>query len=267
MNKTRRALLSHVAVAVLALSVGASTVAMAGIAGGVITACSNVATGVLRIETAAAPCIVAGNPLLARAPLLIEERVTWNQVGQPGPTGAQGPKGATGDVGPAGLNWRGQYDSTHSYAAGDAVQFQGSAYVATSAMSATSCAGTCVDGNAPGVSSSWQLLASAGTKGDAGPQGAPGDVGAQGPAGPAGSGLSGYEIVDTGLVLVGPLQEATATAVCTPGKRVLSGGVGGPVPVVTSRPDSINWTGWVGSVSNTALLSVHFKVYAICVDL
>jgi hypothetical protein len=188
--------------------------------------------------------------------------------GPQGATGSQGPKGAAGDPG-IGLSWRGQYQSGQSYALNDVVQLGGSAYVARATVAATSCSGACIDSNAPGVSSSWQLLASGGAKGDAGPQGTPGVAGLQGPAGPAGAGLAGYEIVDTGFLLVGPLGSARDTALCTPGKRVISGGVQGSlfVHVTTSIPDSTNWTGWIGGVANTDIIPLHYKVYAICVDL
>jgi hypothetical protein len=101
----RKSLVSHVLVGVLALSIGATVTVAAAVAGGVITACENVATGFLRIETTNAPCVVAGSPILARAPLLLEQRITWSQTGSQGPAGArgaQGPAGATGAQGPAG---------------------------------------------------------------------------------------------------------------------------------------------------------------------
>ena len=101
----RKNVLSHALVGVLAISLGASATVFAGVTGGLITACQNVATGILRIETTNAPCVVAGSPILARAPLLLEERLTWNQLGQqgaPGPQGAAGPEGATGPTGPKG---------------------------------------------------------------------------------------------------------------------------------------------------------------------
>ena len=98
----RKSVLSHALVGVLAISLGASATVFAGVTGGLITACQNVATGILRIETTNAPCVVAGSPILSRAPLLLEERLTWNQTGQPGPAGPAGPAGATGATGAAG---------------------------------------------------------------------------------------------------------------------------------------------------------------------
>ena len=294
----RRNFASHVLLGVLALSIGATVTVAAGVAGGVITSCENVATGLLRIETANAPCIVSGSPVLARSPLLLEERLTWNQMGPQGVAGprgatgangdpgAQGPSGATGPVGPtgptgaagaaggagpkgengAGLVWRGQYQSSQAYAVNDAVQSQGSAYVATAALAPILCGGSCVDSNAPGLNSAWQLVAMAGARGDTGAVGPTGDTGPQGPPGPA-TGLSGYEIVDTGFVSVPPLQSKTIEASCSPGKVVVGGGYRGN-PFVTpwsSLPDS-NWGGWVIYVENLSLNLTSYKVFAICVD-
>src|SRR5438067_6025114 len=94
-------LLSHVVVGVMLFALGATSIVAAGVVGGAITACYNLATGVLRIETSTAPCITAGNPLLARSALLQEERITWSQNG---PTGLQGPTGPQGPSGPSGAS-------------------------------------------------------------------------------------------------------------------------------------------------------------------
>lgn len=117
LDHTRKRILSYAVVGVIAFSIGATMIVAAGIADGVITACENVATGILRIETTNAPCMVSGTPILARAPLLLEQRISWNQAGQQGATGAtgatgpqgaaglrgaDGAAGATGDAGPAG---------------------------------------------------------------------------------------------------------------------------------------------------------------------
>ena len=297
--KGRKKLASHVLIGVLALSIGATATVAAGIAGGVITACENLATGILRVETTNAPCVVSGSPILARAPLLLEERITWNQVGPQGMTGprgatgpngdpgAQGPAGPTGAVGatgPAGaagatgapgpkgdngmgLVWRGQYQSSQAYAVDDAVQSQGSAYVATAALAPISCGGSCVDSNAPGLNSAWQILAGAGAKGENGNTGPAGDTGPQGPAGPSGPGLSGYEIVDTGFLAAPGLQASQGVATCSPGKRVLGGGVFGAAFLMTiygSLPDN-SWDAWIGRVYNADVITLHYKVYAICV--
>ena len=83
-------------------------------------------------------------------------------VGPSGPQGPVGPKGLTGDTGPAGptgargLNWRGAWSGATSYAKDDAVQYNGSSYVANQATGA---------GPVPGVSGLWDLLAQKGTSG------------------------------------------------------------------------------------------------------
>src|SRR5207249_3835012 len=91
--------LGYFAIGVIGVLLTTSVVVGAGVVGGVITACYNLSTGVLRVETTTAPCIIAGNPILTRAPLLQEERITWSQTG---PTGGQGPTGPTGPAGPTG---------------------------------------------------------------------------------------------------------------------------------------------------------------------
>lgn len=124
----------------------------------------------------------------------------WKQIaaqGQQGPAGPQGAKGDTGDIGPQGpqgltgpagpqgqpVHFLGAWSGTTSYVTGDAVFLNGSAYIATAA----------VTGNPPGVSPSWQLLAQKGDAGPTGAQGVQGVAGAQGatgavgPAGPTGS--------------------------------------------------------------------------------
>jgi hypothetical protein len=103
-------------------------------------------------------------------------------IGPVGPAGSQGPKGDTGDTGPAGpqgqpVHFLGAWSNLTAYAAGDAVSYGGSAYIASGA----------VTGNAPGVSPVWQLLAQKGDTGAAGSQGIQGIQGPVGPVGPAGS--------------------------------------------------------------------------------
>ena len=255
----RSRLVTTAVVGVHAFSIGAATFAVAGIVGGVITACENVTTGLLRVETPTAPC-----NLTASSPVQLEQRITWNQVGQQGPTGAtgatgargltwrgpyspltsyaiddavqhlgsswvaiapvtggcgpapignvcinaaappnplfwnllakKGEDGAIGPSGPVGLNWRGSYVGSSSYAPNDAVGADGSSWIATAAIPPSGCVNpkvpsTCVFNN-PGANPSWQLLASIGDAGATGAQGAAGSqgpTGATGPQGPAGA--------------------------------------------------------------------------------
>ena len=85
----------------------------------------------------------------------------------------KGDAGTTGPTGPQGLVWRGTYSNASTYAVNDAVQYAGSSFVAVGAIAPQPCSTICIDPNAPGTSSKWQLIASAGsaTTGPAGPQG------------------------------------------------------------------------------------------------
>lgn len=118
----------------------------------------------------------------------------WQQIAAPGlqgPAGPQGTKGDTGDPGPQGpqglsgptgpqgqpVHFLGPWSATTAYATGDAVFYNGSAYIAS----------TAVTGNPPGISPAWQLLAQKGDAGPTGAQGPQGSTGAQGPVGATGA--------------------------------------------------------------------------------
>src|SRR5689334_8944826 len=124
--------------------------------------------------------------------------------GDPGVQGAQGPAGVSGPQGLKGLNWRGAWDPAASYATDDAVEFNGSGYLAVGATAGS-----------PPPGASWELLASRGDPGPAGAQGPQGDIGATGPQGPKG------DIGDTGPAglqgTAGPTGPAGA-----PGQSVIS---------------------------------------------
>lgn len=83
------------------------------------------------------------------------------ETGASGPQGPAGPKGNTGaagpqgPTGPRGLTWQGTWSSSASYAKDDAVQHDGSSYVAGAAIDA---------GIAP-PNGAWQLLAAKGSSG------------------------------------------------------------------------------------------------------
>ncbi len=101
--------------------------------------------------------------------------------GIPGIAGPQGTPGVTGPMGPAGpvgLTPQGAYSSSHNYALGDAVTWNGSGFVSLVASN---------QGNTPDQSpGQWSLFAAAGAPGAAGPAGATGSPGLTGPQGPAG---------------------------------------------------------------------------------
>jgi hypothetical protein len=123
----------------------------------------------------------------------------WQQIAAPGAVGSPGPQGsqgvaglqgttgAQGAIGTAGVqgppvSFRGVWLAPSTYAVGDAVFYNGSAYIATAA----------VNGNPPGVSPAWSLLVQQGSAGNAGPQGIAGSQGVAGATGSAGAqGLTG----------------------------------------------------------------------------
>jgi hypothetical protein len=132
--------------------------------------------------------------------------------GVAGPVGPQGAQGAIGPVGPRGsqgLTWQGLWLNGAQYAAGDAVQFNGSAYVALQPSTnqspdtqptfwsllaqkgeagATGATGAQGPQGATGAQGMAGASGSQGPQGSTGPQGPAGPQGAQGPQGPAGSG-------------------------------------------------------------------------------
>lgn len=55
-------------------------------------------------------------------------------TGATGATGPTGPTGATGPAGPVGMVWRGAYNPSSSYAAGDVVSYDGSSWIATTTI-------------------------------------------------------------------------------------------------------------------------------------
>lgn len=91
-------------------------------------------------------------------------------AGAVGAQGATGPTGATGTRGPAGIVWQGIYAASTSYAANDAVSYNGASYI--SLVDANR-------GNAPGFSgvTQWTLLAAVGATGATGSSGAAGSNG------------------------------------------------------------------------------------------
>jgi collagen triple helix repeat protein len=186
---------------------GGVAVAVTGIpgAGGVIYGCFTTSTGALRVVPQGTACSSK------------ETAISWNQVGptgaqgQAGPTGSPGPQGAvgpqglmgpagpqgvpgptgsagavgpegpqgpTGATGPPGMRFLGPWDSTVGYQANDAVEYEGSTFIALDANTNV----------APGSTSPsvWDLVANQGNTGAVGPVGPQGPQGAQGPQGPAG---------------------------------------------------------------------------------
>lgn len=102
--------------------------------------------------------------------------------GAPGPTGPAGPQGAVGPPGPVGpqgepgLNWRGAWEASGEYEAGDAVSHAGSSWIAEAPRRWV----------APAPGAGWGLLAARGAAGGSFVVGGGGDGGGAGPAGPQG---------------------------------------------------------------------------------
>lgn len=99
-------------------------------------------------------------------------------AGSPGPPGPQGDPGATGATGPQGeqgMFWMGAWSALTLYQVDDAVEHNGSSYIATILNQASE-----------PPSGDWDLVSSKGDTGGTGADGAPGATGATGAAGPAG---------------------------------------------------------------------------------
>lgn len=97
--------------------------------------------------------------------------LTPGPAGLTGPQGAQGIPGIDGAVGPAGLEWQGLWDADATYAADDAVSFNGASWFCINPIATTGNLDPSLDTN------TWALLAA---------QGAQGLQGIQGPVGPSG---------------------------------------------------------------------------------
>lgn len=183
--------------------------------------------------------------------------VTQVFIGPPGPQGPPGPTGATGPPGPAGpagtgpagppgpagpagpagvgMIWQGAYNPLTNYASYDAVDYNGSSYIAT----------------APNIgvippAAPWNVVASkgdTGATGATGPAGAPGATGATGPAGPAGpTGATGPigPAGSPGMVWTGPWSNLTNYAV-NHGVSYNGSSYIAIAPNLNDPPPSANW--------------------------
>lgn len=216
-----------------------------------------------------------GDPGVDGAPGTKGDPGDRGERGETGATGAAGPKGDKGDKGDPGepgmdgegFRWRGAFDCAATYAPGDVVSDEGSAWIADAAI------GGCVD---PPFEP-WELLASKGVNGADGADGAPGakgDKGDTGPAGPPGAnGVSGLQVVSTTFEALDPLEGFTRSVICPAGKLVLGGGYqvedveiseSYPPVVTTVAGPRDRWT-----VSGTAKLTLtggSIRLYAVCAN-
>jgi hypothetical protein len=103
--------------------------------------------------------------------------------GAVGATGATGTTGATGAAGPTGppVNFRNAWNSSATYAVGDAVSENGSSYIALLANTNVNPVG-----DISGSGGHWAILAAEGATGAAGSQGVQGPIGATGATGSQG---------------------------------------------------------------------------------
>jgi hypothetical protein len=155
------------------------------------------------------------------------------QQGLPGPTGPQGIQGIQGQTGlqgpagpqgPKGLNWRGEWNSSHSYVSNDGASFNGSSWIAMRANTNIP----------PAEGQDWTILAKKGETGLQGAQGPQGNIGATGTQGPQGTpGIQGPQgIPGTSILLdsitvetITPANGSTvATAECPLRHLLLTGG-------------------------------------------
>lgn len=120
-----------------------------------------------------------------------ESAITWNQAGPAGAAGADGIPGAPG------LVWRGAWDESARYEAGDAVTVKNNAWIAIERNENTP----------PEFGSDvWDLLAPSGRQG---PSGLPGARGEQGPPGTDGEGVSSIDDLSGKTCNVGTPEQGT----------------------------------------------------------
>ncbi len=213
--------------------------------GQTVNACYNKVNGIARVISGGATC------------LPIETAISWSitgpqgvrgQIGPIGPIGPQGVAGvagapgvagATGPIGPAGpaATFKSAWSGSATYAIGDAVNENGSSYIAL-------VANTGID-PATDVASSgghWAVLALKGNTGATGPVGPQGPIGNTGPQGPIG--LTGPQ----GPVgLTGPQGPTGST-----GPQGPIGNTGAQGPIGNTGPQGpIGNTGAHGPIRNT----------------
>lgn len=163
--------------------------------------------------------------------------------GPQGPQGVQGIPGTAGAVGPAGLEWQGSWVSGTTYAADDAVGYDGASWFCILATSGTT---------TPDLDTThWALLASQGAQGVQGVQGP------TGPQGPAGSGGGGG--TDLGYT---PINKAGDTMF---GDLILnqdpSTALGAATKQYVDRIESGTYAEYVQKINDNALLPERY--YAI----
>jgi hypothetical protein len=192
-------------------------------------------------------------------------------TGATGATGPAGPTGATGATGAAGtgVNYRNAYVAGTTYAANDAVTFNGSTYISLQSNNT---------GNSPATNPAfWSVFAAAGatgpqgiqgvtgTVGPQGPQGIQGIAGAFGPAGPVGAvgpqgltGATGPQGTTGPAGPIGAIGPAGATGIIGPvGVTGPPGAIGAAGP---AGPVGMVWKGaWVSTQSYAVNNAVSYN--------
>lgn len=181
------------------------------------------------------------------------------EQGSEGPEGPSGPQGIPGDPG-SGVTWRGEWDSATAYVQFDAVERNGSSYVANANNT----------NEDPGVSASWDLWVAIGKDGIPGPQGDQGDqglqgaqgdqgdqgpIGPEGPEGPAGPAANLAWDAGTSTVTCDTGTDAALTVVdaTNPGLMVVADKtkLDGVATSATANPDAVDGTGIANIVKLT----------------
>lgn len=237
---------------------------------GLYTACKLNALGTIRLIDPAGPSTSLLSHCTTR-----ETQITWNQTGpkgEPGAGGAVGAPGAKGEPG-VGFTWRGAFVDDGAYDAGDAVSFEGSAWITNVAIPRA--------GEPP--SGTWQLLAAQGepgtngangvdgAKGDKGDPGANGATGPQGQPGPAGSSTLESIRVRAPDVGLGADGFAHSEAQCPAGWTLTGGGFRATGVVVEESfqgprglaAPAVNT--WIVAAATGFLGSGVFNAWATCV--
>lgn len=167
--------------------------------------------------------------------------VEGNLRGPQGPTGPTGPAGPTGPQGPtgtAGTNYRGVWNNTATYVAGDIVTENGGAFIAPGPIAAGNNPNPSGDGRT--AANGWGLHAAEGATGPTGPTGPAGPAGPTGPTGSTGAtGATGP------IGLTGPAGPTGNTGPQGPqGVQGITGTTGATGPAGPTGPQGIRGSEW-----------------------
>lgn len=173
-------------------------------------------------------------------------------VGPSGPQGPTGPRGGLGDTGPAGpagprgLTWKGAYSGSVAYAKDDAVQYDGSSYVAANPVPSGQ--------PLPGVNPDWTLMAEKG-------------VGAGGPGSITGFKVEMFDgtVAGTAGQAVVGFKTCSSNGIATGGTAALGSSNDGEIigGQIVADGDGIPRT-WQVIVKSTNTQAVPLKIWVVC---